>query len=258
MKSLSLRILFVSLAIVGLAAPAAEPAPQLRQISKPEQLDDFAWVARKLVKEPAYKSAKVRYTLWVLGDGKKSVMTMVWDESGGTGKGYDTYYFDSNFDGDLTAPNKHFEAKGKEFVVGGIKEADGQRTFTLKFVPIGDNFDWMSSFSMGGPKVGYQLSLLPGNLKVQWSNALKDAPVYHLGGPAVLRANGKSPGESMGKLTAGVMAEVWTEVSLVGSPNCELRFYHSRPPDGTPQISLRVLGKTGAALEDIPFIGGCG
>ena len=81
-------------------------AAELAVIDKPEALPTFEWIGRKLAKEPAYKSEKVRYTLWALGEGKKSVMTMVWDESGGTGKGYDTFYFDTNFNGDLTEAAK--------------------------------------------------------------------------------------------------------------------------------------------------------
>ena len=259
MKTLSLRTLFVSLALVSLAVPGAEPAPALKQISQPEQLDDFAWVAHKLVKEPAYKSAKVRYNgSWVIGDGKKSVMTMVWDESGGTGKGYDTYYFDTNFDGDLTAPDKHFAIKEKLIEVGGIKEADGQRMFTLKFVPEGDNFMWQSSFSMSGPNMGYQVGLLPGNLKIQWSNTLKDAPVYHLGGPAVLRCAEKYAGASMGEWMPGRWPRSPRMSSLAGSPNCNCASITANRRPGGPQISLRVPSKTGAATEDIPFTGGCG
>ena len=241
--------------VLCLSANGADRA----QISKPETLDNFSWLTRKLVKEPAYKSEKVRYTLWALGDGKKSVMTMAWDESGGTGKGYDTFYFDTNFNGDLTEAAKCFDAKGgKTFEVAGVKEADGQRSFTFKFVPEGDNFNWQSGFSMAGPNGGYGVGLLPGNLKINWANSIKDAPVYHLGGPAVVHCQGKSAGESMGKWTSGTMVEVWTDVNLVGDEKSLLRFYHSHAPGEEPQIMLRVQDKIGATLEDIAFTGGCG
>src|SRR5471030_665741 len=112
---LIIAVLMSSLAL-GFAR-AAETAVAL--INKPEALPTFEWISRKLAKEPAYKSEKVRYTLWALGEGKKSIMTMVWDESGGTGKGYDTFYFDTNFNGDLTAPEKCVLANGKTFEVAG-------------------------------------------------------------------------------------------------------------------------------------------
>ena len=234
----------------------AQAADTLAKVDKPETLPTYSWINRKLAKEPAYKSEKVRYTLWVLGDGKKSVMTMVWDESGGTGKGYDTFYFDTNFNGDLTEPAKCFH--GPKFDVTGLQEADGPRKFGINVLLEGDNFNWQSGFDMSGPDVGYRVGELPGNLKIQWTNSLQTAPVYHLGGPAVLHCSGKNPGEAMGTWTAGAMAEVWTDVNLIGDPQCQLRFYHSHAPGGEPQIMLRVQDKSGATVEDIPFTGGCG
>ena len=226
-------------------------------IDKPEALPTFEWIGRTLVKEPAYKSEKVRYTLWALGEGKKSEMTMVWDESGGTGKGYDTFYFDTNFNGDLTEAAKCFH--GPTFDVPKIKEADGPREFSIHAVLEGDNFNWQSAWEMTGPEVGFHVSQLPDNLKIQWSNALKTAPVYHLGGRAEVHANGKNPGEMLATWSAGGMAEVSTDVNLVGDPQCLLRFYHSNVPGGgEAQILLRTLSAGGAKLEDIPFTGGCG
>ena len=54
------------------------------------------------LKEPAYSSEKPLYAKIEL-DGKGSkVLTLAFDESQGTGKGYDTIYADLNFNGDLT------------------------------------------------------------------------------------------------------------------------------------------------------------
>ena len=84
-----------------------------KQVDAFEGLADFSWVPRKLAKAPNFKSEKVRYTIWVLGDGHKSAMVMAWDESGGTGTGYDTLYADRNFNGDLTEPDKRLTATDK-------------------------------------------------------------------------------------------------------------------------------------------------
>jgi thiol-disulfide isomerase/thioredoxin len=231
-------------------------ASELQKIDKPEALEDFSWVSREAKKLPAFKSEKPRFTIWALGEGKKSAMIMAWDESLGTGKGYDTFYFDTNFNGDLTEEGKCFH--GKKFALPPIKEADGPRVFKIAVVFEGDNFDWQSTFYVESPTGGYNVGLLPGNLKIQWANSLKDAPVYHFGGRAILHCSGKNPGESLGKWTAGTMAEVWTDLSLVGNANCLLRFYHSHVPGGEPQIMLRVQDKNGAKVEDVAFTGGCG
>ena len=258
-RSMRMKSILAILLLAAVIVAAPLHAASVAQFQKPESLETFEWIPRTLVKEPAYKSSKIRYTIWVLGDGKKSAMVMAWDESGGTGKGYDTFYFDTNFDGDLTKPEKCIAANGKTFEVPSIKEADGARTFSFKFVPEADNFNWQSGFSMSGPDVGYQVGLLPGNLKIAWSNSLKDAPVYHLGGPAVVRCSNKAPGESLGKWSAGAMAQVSMDLSLVGDPQAQLRFYHSHAPGGgEPALSLRVQDKSGAIVEDIPFTGGCG
>ena len=83
-------------------AHAAEPKVVFKQVTEPTACDDYSWVPRTIAKAPQFKSDNVRYNIWVLGDGKKSVMTMAWDESGGTGTGYDTLYVDRNFNLDLT------------------------------------------------------------------------------------------------------------------------------------------------------------
>jgi hypothetical protein len=56
----------------------------------------------KLVKEPSYSSDKPLYALVMLDEDATKVVTIVFDESQGTGKGYDTIYADLNLNGDLT------------------------------------------------------------------------------------------------------------------------------------------------------------
>jgi len=52
----------------------------------------------KMAQEPKYKSARPVHYAAVLGDAADNVHTLVIDESGGTGKGYDTLYVDADND----------------------------------------------------------------------------------------------------------------------------------------------------------------
>jgi hypothetical protein len=54
------------------------------------------------MKEPAYRSTKPLYAAVVLDEAGTKVLTLAFDESAGTGKGYDTLYADVNVNGDLT------------------------------------------------------------------------------------------------------------------------------------------------------------
>ncbi len=54
------------------------------------------------VKEPSYASQKPLYAYLALGEEITKVLTMVFHESAGTGKGYDRIYADVNLNGDLT------------------------------------------------------------------------------------------------------------------------------------------------------------
>ncbi len=53
-------------------------------------------------KEPVYSSEKPLYAAVAVDEAASKILTLVFDESEGTGKGYDTIYADLNFDGDLT------------------------------------------------------------------------------------------------------------------------------------------------------------
>jgi hypothetical protein len=102
-----IRFALVAFAVVGLgfAARAAElklvdgarrslgGSPDSRVGAKP---------MKKLSKEPAYKSAKPVYLSLALGKGAGRYVIGAFDESGGTGKGYDKLYLDANNNGDLT------------------------------------------------------------------------------------------------------------------------------------------------------------
>jgi len=273
--------------------PAAGAA-QVRTINGLPQIKSYEfkkldWVPRLLKKEPAYASKKVRYCIWVLGDGHKSVMTMAWDESGGTGTGYDTLYVDRDFDADLTEEGERYfyanvtkQAKTRgqpyeRYEVTKVKEAGGDRVFDFHFrnVYSSDEIEYNSRYrmrsQMRSPKLSYDVGPLPGNHKILWSTDLKTAPVYHFGGEAVPVTNGKLPGQPMGVWEAGRTVRASVVCSHHGDPpEAQLRFYGSKVPGlkgavrgarwgraAYPLVRLRVLGKGGAVLEEVPFSDSC-
>lgn len=257
---LPLGVLILSAAML---AGGAEPKVTYQQVTNAPACDDYSWVPRQLVKAPAFKSEKVRYNIWVLGDGKKSVMTMAWDESGGTGTGYDTLYVDRNFNLDLTEENeklpmtKHEGNPKHRFPpLDGIKEADGDKTFNFKLVgwygdytigyPSQYTATWPGGSLVGGP--------LPGDVRLMWSmNGLAAAPIYRLGGQYVWFLNDKLAGEDMGTWTAGETVTVMWYAALLG----DRRNVQLRNPANNKFTILRVLDPSGAVVEDIPFSGHC-
>ncbi len=58
--------------------------------------------APPILNEPVYASEKPLYAAIAVNEAASKVLTLVFDESKGTGKGYDTLYADLNFNGDLT------------------------------------------------------------------------------------------------------------------------------------------------------------
>jgi hypothetical protein len=109
---------------VGAAEPAAKPvtpdavAKEPAAITRttvipcptPKPAFDPVRIDRTL-KEPKYVSEKPLYRFFAFGPEGKSVMAMVLDESQGTGKGYDVYYVDLNFDRDITGEGERFVCK---------------------------------------------------------------------------------------------------------------------------------------------------
>jgi len=284
-----------ALAVLSCIALASGPlfAADVRTVQGRPQIEsythhDLSWVPRTLKKEPAYASKKVRYCIWVLGNGRKSVMTMAWDESGGTGAGYDTIYADKNFDGDLTEPGeRHFwrnvpkpkeRRRGKrtpyeKYEIKDVKEADGDKAFHFSFrnVYASDVIEYDSTYQMRSPTLSYDVGPLPGNHKILWSHDLRTAPVYHFGGEAVPITNGKMPGKSMGTWEAGrtVSAQL-TTVHFGDRPEAQLRFYGSKFPGLAeakrhnrwgnavyPLVYLRTLKPDGSVLEEIRFGDSC-
>ena len=84
------------------------------------------------VKEPGYSSSKPLYAKFVLTKDGSKVLTVVFDESQGTAKGYDTIYADLNFNDDLTDDKP---IKGKK----GNVERQGPGNMYCSFPMIGVN-----------------------------------------------------------------------------------------------------------------------
>ena len=119
----ALLILIGIAARVGAAEPAVKPVPdaaakEVAAITRttvipcptPKPAFDPVRIDRTL-KEPKYVSEKPLYRFFAFGPEGKSVMAMVLDESQGTGKGYDVYYLDLNFDRDITGEGERFACK---------------------------------------------------------------------------------------------------------------------------------------------------
>jgi len=77
------------------------------------------------MKEPAYRSTKPLYAAVVLDEAGTKVLTLAFDESAGTGKGYDTMYADLNVNGDLT----------DEKAIGGNRSSLRGSSYTCSFNP---------------------------------------------------------------------------------------------------------------------------
>ena len=239
-----------------------QPIPEQ---SGPYKLTDFSAVKRVLTKEPAYTS-KPRYTLWVLGENLNNALPMVWDESV-TGKGYDTLYLDLNYDGDLTEAAEKFSAsaltkdKQRSFKVSGIKAKVGPDTFAFNiWLNEKNEAVYPSSYGRKAAFAEYSVSDLPDRKPLAWGDDLKAAPVHQFGGQAVLLADGKQPGESIGRFEAGTTVQFWTTIAHVGDRlDNRLCFASSKVPSygGPPFSFLRVLRPDGTVAEEVPFKPGC-
>ena len=122
--SLVLLVMWGMAVCANAAEPAAKPLPADAAVKEPAAITrttvlpcpiprpafDHTKIDRTL-KEPKYVSEKPAYRFFAFGPEGKSVMAMVLDESQGTGKGYDVYYLDLNFDRDVTGSGERFACK---------------------------------------------------------------------------------------------------------------------------------------------------
>jgi len=104
-------------------------------------------------KEPLYKSARPLYFRLVFGVGEEKQMLGVFDESKGTGKGYDSVYLDYDADGDLkeSRPIKFPEASDR-MKQRGMK-FDPKFTFNGSLNKKSAKYT-LSSYSFGRPNGG--------------------------------------------------------------------------------------------------------
>jgi prepilin-type processing-associated H-X9-DG protein len=122
--SLVLLVMWGMAVWANAAEPAAKPLPADAAVKEPAAITrttvlpcpiprpafDHTKIDRTL-KEPKYVSEKPAYRFFAFGPEGKCVMAMVLDESQGTGKGYDVYYLDLNFDRDVTGEAERFACK---------------------------------------------------------------------------------------------------------------------------------------------------
>jgi hypothetical protein len=263
-----IAVLTLTLALAAGLARGADSAPQPKQaaveytrIDKPYELIDYSWVPRALKKAPDLKSDKPHYTLMVIGTGeemKKSVMAMILDESEGPGKGYDVLYADRNFNGDLTEPDERLTVNAdswrqpKTFIAFKVKDAEGKREYEF-FIKLNSKAgvlgEWPSSYTVPGL---YSVGALPGNVTLTCSGDLQTAPVYRLGGPLCQFLNGRQPGSLLGTNQAGNVLAFGMHCSVPGDTwKAQLVAASTLPTD------LRVLGKDGKTIEEIPIGGRC-
>lgn len=274
----------IALALPVIPAGAADPPayPRIATWSPP----DLAWVPRTLAAQPAFASAKVRWCLLALGDGRKAVLTLAWDESAGTGTGYDTLYADTNLDGKLGGDGERFvwsndpakrpDPKGLHelYEVGNVREPGSDRVYVFRFAGFykPDVIEYDSVFRVSSAGLTYEVGPLPGPLQLLWGDSLATAPVYRFGGEAVPEVNGKHAGETLGTWKAGDGVSASVFLAHQGSPaGAQLRFYGAKHPSlpeavrdnrwgkaGYPIVLLRVLDPaTGKLRETIPFGDSC-
>lgn len=247
-------------AVVGLAiALAALPAGAA----------DFSKASRELVKPPELKSSQPRYIIYALGFSGSKLVTMILDESGGAGTGYDTLYVDYDGRGDLTDPDKRVTLEKGFFKLRPmvVTEADAARyTYNFSLKPVlyeqkdktkAAGFEWESTYHFtierpGQKAANYTQTVLPSHPRAATAASLAQAPVYHVGGPLAFLIGGRTAGH-LGEFKFGDEMVLWLTASSVGSsPEHLMNFYHCAIGEKRPSVALRVL-RGGKPSGEIPF-----
>lgn len=283
-----LRKALVLGALLGLAAPALWSAESSAVVDGYRQIDrytlpDYLAVPRNLVKAPMLVSTNARYALMVLGLDLKNTAILIWDESEGTGKGYDTMYVDVNLNGDLSEPSEKF------FCANGDPKTLPREKYSIPpiVLPSGDRFGLSLESHWEPDTISYPthyewtdakarsilgLSHLPYMTHLQWGKSIEDAPVHVIGSEFVAMPSVRAgieppakssmippgqdmilPGQPLGRTWAGTAMELHWRMASPGSrpPSTELRC-----SAGGGQVYLRVI-KEGKAVRELPFACGC-
>lgn len=269
----------ILLTVVSILAPGMasgqETGNGYRQIDH-YTLPDYAAVPRNLVKAPALVSTNARYALMVLGLDLKNTAILIWDESQGTGKGYDTMYVDVNLNGDLSEPGEKFSG-----VRGDPKKPQEKYVIPAIVLPGGDHFNLGLEETDREPDTicfpaGYNwtdakgrrvlgLAHLPGKTYLQWGRSIQEAPVHVIGSEYIAMpwagegieppANPGLilPGQPVGRTRAGTAIRLAWRMTSPGShpPATELQ-----SSAGAGQVYLRVR-KDGKVIRELPFQCGC-
>jgi len=250
------------------------PDGEYKAIDKTEAVD-FKWVPRTLKKAPDLKSAKPRYVVVVLGEGRQSSVALVFDESKGTGTGYDTLYADTNYNGDLTDAGEKFTPTANKFDLGTLKDADGESSFTLA-ISLLDGTDLKATClatvkTSKGSFTTETCFHYTGGLHTVAD--LKSAPVYHLHGdvvPIVIPPyqKGVVAGAHLGPYRVGDAITLGFQVSILGSNlvgnDLANRFdffwagFPAPKGESSPSARLRVKDKDNRLIEELSFTGGGG
>jgi len=193
---------------IALAAPGcvSAQAAQVTELPHPRPGPRFDHTKiDRMLEEPSYASAKPAYRFFAFGPEGKSIITMVADESKGTGTGFDVLYADLDADRDLTDP-------GERFPLGAANNAtrhDASPRVIFRLAAWGVTVIPPRQLAIPDPKFDYTLSagsgfvLVTTELKdgswgfpmrimddtVPWSLDKSTAPVIRFGGDEFTLAN---------------------------------------------------------------------
>jgi hypothetical protein len=121
-------------------------------LGRTAELPDLSKIARRIAKEPVYKSNQPLYGLYVFGPEAKTHVWAVLDKSQPAASTYDVLYFDRNADGDLTGANERILGKqvdGRvQFELGAFTDPVTGKQHTEVVVSYRPQDDGMVMFSM--------------------------------------------------------------------------------------------------------------
>jgi len=250
----------------------------------PRPTFDCAQIDRTL-KEPKFGSAKPAYRFFAFGPEGKTIVSLVADESKGTGKGVDTLYIDLNADHDITEPGERFtleKARGAKQAPGAaphlvlvtlsdwgkdvmkarkLNVADPTFDYTLC---VGCSFVDVTTATKDG---SWKVRLVASDGSVPWSTSRQDAPVFRFGGNEfhlgnedfVLNVSGRHPRPERGAgrtLRPGTKLKVDAVTPFFAgpSPSVVFRQAHCWVPGGYRSLRAWIEAKGDAGAPQVTDI----